>query len=80
MDIITNKIQLALSDEEASIFLNALIQFTGIYEGKELKHPDDVARQKKSIKVAEHLRDVLEAELIERYHNSREAFLKTCGK
>lgn len=80
MDIITNKIQLAVSDEEANILLSAVIRFTGIYGDVELKHPDDLARQKKSIKVAEHLRDVLVAEQLERYHNSREASLKTIGK
>lgn len=70
MDIITNKIQLAVTDEEANVLLSAVSRFRGIYdENTELKHPDDLARQKRSIEVAERMRDVLETELLERYHN-----------
>ena len=71
MDIITNKIQLAVTDEEANVLLSAVSRFRGIYENTELKHPDDLARQKRSIEVAERMRDTLEAELLERYHNSQ---------
>lgn len=71
MDIITNKIQLVITDEEANALLSAVSRFRGIYENTELKHPDDLARQKRSIEVAELMRDTLAAELLERYHNSQ---------
>lgn len=70
MDIITNKIQLAVTDEEANVLLSAVSRFRGIYENAELKHPDDIARQERSIEVARLIRDALEAELLERYHNA----------
>ena len=70
MDIITNKIQLAVTDEEANVLLSAVSRFRGIYENTELKHPDDISRQERSIKVAGLIRDALEAELLERYHNA----------
>ncbi len=71
MYIITNKIQLAVTDEEANVLLSAVSRFRGIYENTELKHPDDIARQERSIEVAGLIRDALEAELLERYHNAR---------
>jgi hypothetical protein len=71
MDILTNKIQLAVTDEEANVILSAVSRFRGIYENTELKHPADLARHKRSIVVAERMRDTLEAELLERYHNSQ---------
>ena len=71
MDILSNKIQLAITEEEASIILNSISRFRGIYaEGICLSHPDDQKRQERSILIAESIRDSLEKELLERYHNS----------
>lgn len=71
MDIITNKIQLAITDEEANILLSALSRFRGIYhENQDTSHLDDKRRQERSIEIAESMRDTLETTLLDRYHNS----------
>ena len=71
MDIITNKIQLAITDDEANILLSALSRFRGIYhENQDISHPDDKRRQERSIEIAESMRDTLETTLLDRYHNS----------
>lgn len=72
MDIITNKIHLAITDEEANVILSALSRFQGVYgDTQELTHPEDVARQEMSLNLADKMRVNLELELLERWHNRK---------
>jgi hypothetical protein len=71
MNIISGKIQIAVTEEEANIILSAVSRFRGIYDESHLEHADDIARQSRSIEVAEHVRDTLESELLDRYHSAK---------
>lgn len=69
MDIITDKIQLAITEEEANILLSALSRFRGIYnESQDITHPEDKCRQERSVAVAEAMRGTLETVLLERHY------------
>jgi hypothetical protein len=71
MNIISGKIQIAVTEEEANIILSAVSRFRGIYGESHLEHADDIARQSRSIEVAEHVRYTLESELLDRYHSAK---------